>query len=118
MNITLADINHLEQIFQNLQSSNQKLLSQGIYQWDETYPGKALLEADIHSKAMFVGLEEARVIASVSADTKQPNVYADISWHPATLRPLLIHRLCITPEKQGQGMGQKMLDFVEVYARE
>jgi ribosomal protein S18 acetylase RimI-like enzyme len=31
---------------------------------------------------------------------------------------LLIHRLCVVPEKQGQGVGRRMLEFIETYARE
>ena len=99
MQIVLAKLHHLESVLENLKAANQKLLRAGVYQWDELYPSQELLEKDIVNKSMFVGLEADEVIASVSVDTKQPNAYASIAWHPATLHPLLIHRLCVTPNK-------------------
>ncbi len=116
MKIVLAEQNHLGPVLHNLKASNQKLLSQGIYQWDDAYPSKELLEADIRQQAMYVGFEENRVIASVSVDTQQPNAYSEISWKPSTVNPLMVHRLCVLPEKQGQGVGRKMLEFVEMYS--
>jgi ribosomal protein S18 acetylase RimI-like enzyme len=116
--IILAQAHHLEQVFHNLTASNKNLLTQGIYQWDDTYPSRALLEADIQSKTMFVLLENHQVIASVSVDTKQPAVYSEIFWNPVTSNPLMVHRLCVAPEKQGQGLGRRMLEFVETYAKE
>ena len=118
MVIRLASENDLEQVIGNLRSANQKLLGEGIYQWDDTYPTRELLESDIHNKTMFVAFEHDRVIASVSVDTKEPAVYSSISWNPETSNPLMIHRLCVTPEKQGQGVGRKMLDFTEIYGAE
>ena len=118
MQVVLATTSHLEQVLQNLKAANQKLLSQGVYQWDDTYPSRELLEADIEQQAMYVALEQNRITASVSVDTKQPNAYSDISWHPATLKPLMVHRLCVHPEKQGQGVGRRMLEFIETHAVE
>jgi ribosomal protein S18 acetylase RimI-like enzyme len=86
-------------------------------QSDELYPSKALLETDIQNHAMFVGQGADKVVASVSVDTQHPNAYNTIAWNSETSKPLLIHRLCVVPNKQRQGTGREMLDFIETYAQ-
>jgi hypothetical protein len=51
MNLEPAQPQDVLIIIDILKQCNQNLLSQGIYQWDEKYPSKELIEQNITAKA-------------------------------------------------------------------
>ncbi len=46
-----------------------------------------------------------------------PAEYGSIGWNDGG-RPLVMHRLCISPSLQGKGLAKHLVRFAEQYARE
>lgn len=95
------------------------LLSQGITQWDETYPDKAIFQADITRSHTFLQRDgSGRLVAYFAMDTED-----DLQWAIRTRAyappacALLLHRLCIHPQLQGRGLGRSCIQFAEKQAR-
>ncbi len=53
-------------------------------------------------------------------NSDQAAEYADIQWKYAAVpeKVLVIHTLCIPPDKAGKGYATKMLDFAKSFAKE
>lgn len=88
----------------------------GIHQWDEAYPTRETVEADVARGTLFV-LEDDQgaCVASVALDEAQSEEYTLLVWtspEPA----LVVHRLCVDPAVQGRGYARRLMDFAESHA--
>lgn len=97
----------------------------GLDQWDELYPDRAVLEADLRSGCAF-GIQangdaasgETALMAYVVLNGEQSEEYRAIPWRDADGCPLVIHRLCVDPLFRGRGAAKRLAAFAEDYARE
>ncbi len=99
--------------------------SQGIDQWDERYPDRAVLEADLRAGvafALFGDREESprfqagAPVGYVALNEEQSEEYRDVPWLENGGAPLVIHRLCVDPVFQGRGAAKTLLSFAETFA--
>ena len=89
----------------------------GIFQWDEHYPSKAVLENDISSGEMRLVCDDERIVGAVVLNDRQDEDYARGDWffeEPAAV----VHRLCIDPECQHHGFGRQAIGLAEAALRE
>lgn len=64
---------------------------------------------------LYVFASLGQVLAVVTIDTQHEGEYNTVRW--TTSEPaLIVHRLCVDPEVQGQGTGRRLMEFVERYA--
>ena len=88
---------------------------QGIRQWDEIYPSKAILEEDIEKQQMHV-IEVGGIVAGLMVNNEdQSPEYGDVAWRFSG-RPLVVHRLTIHPSYQRRGLATCLMDFAEAVA--
>lgn len=98
---------------------------EGIDQWDELYPDRAVLEGDLRSGAafaLFIPPERQdpagkRPAAYVALNGEQSPEYAQVTWALSDESPLVIHRLCVDPRFRGLGAAKRLVLFAEDYAR-
>jgi GNAT superfamily N-acetyltransferase len=89
----------------------------GIEQWDETYPTDRHLLADIEAGSMYVACAASgQVVGTVVLNEYQEPEYAAVPWTSQS-RPLVVHRVMVAPEHQGQGIAQALMMFAERHAR-
>ncbi len=69
---------------------------------------------------MYVLEEEGEICASMILNHFQAEEYKEINWiYPGEGEEILvIHTLCIPPQKAGRGYGQQMVDYAKEFARE
>ena len=91
--------------------------SQGIYQWNQSYPTKAIIESDITSDACYVLKDNEKCAAYVAINEEQAPEYRQVDWSTAGEKVLVIHRLSVHSEFQGKGIAKKLLEFIEDFAR-
>jgi GNAT superfamily N-acetyltransferase len=117
MKIVQADFGHIPSVDRIISACMQTMRMNGIYQWDEIYPNRKIISNDIKSRSMYVVEYNNVCIAAVTLDRKQEPAYMNIAWsggEPA----LVVHRLCVALDYQGKGIGGRLMDFAEDYARE
>jgi GNAT superfamily N-acetyltransferase len=88
----------------------------GIFQWDEIYPNRELVEEDVREGALYVAQENGITLGAVCLNEKQDAAYHGVKWY-GTGPVLVVHRLCVDPVCQGQGIARRLMDFAEEYAR-
>ncbi len=86
----------------------------------DVYPTIAVPEAKVPTGTMYVLEENDEVCASMVLNHDQAKEYAEIEWqYPGEGdRVLVIHTLCIPPQKAGHGYGRQMVEYAKRYAAE
>ena len=81
------------------------MIENGIFQWNEYYPSKEVLENDIKLEQIWK-LEIGEEIAGIIVLTEIEDVeYENVNWITENNNNnLYIHRLAVHPKYQGKGM--------------
>jgi ribosomal protein S18 acetylase RimI-like enzyme len=89
----------------------------GIFQWDEIYPSRELIEEDVRDGSSYLAQANGVILGAVCLNEQQDAVYQQVRW--CGIEPVLVvHRLCVDPACQGQGIASRLMDFAEEYARQ
>lgn len=89
----------------------------GIDQWDDIYPNRQVLEDDIKAGTLYV-FDNGGIKGMVVANEFQDEEYDVLPWQYRAGSQLVIHRLCVDPLYQRQGVAQKLVLFVEDLAKQ
>ncbi|MCM1387404.1 MAG: GNAT family N-acetyltransferase [Bacillus sp. (in: Bacteria)] len=87
--------------------------SQGIMQWDEFYPTREDFRADIEAGNLYIGYDkdEAAVIYVLSQEFDED--YRNGNWQDETKSFYVLHRLCVNPKYQHQGIAGLTMEHME-----
>ena len=82
------------------------------------YPTVDVPKSKVPVKEMYVLEENGEICASMVINKDQAPEYSGIAWQYSAANDdvLVIHTLCIPPEKAGKGYGRKMVEFAKEYA--
>ena len=87
----------------------------GIEQWDEIYPTRSHLAADIGAERLHLLLDDGILVAIGCLDDEQPAPYAEVAWTLAG--PVAVaHRVAVAPTAQGRGYGALLMQGLEELA--
>lgn len=112
----LAVLEDLENLFLLTNSCASYLRAQGIFQWNENYPSKAVLLNDINLKQIFKIEFNNEIIGCIVLSSKMDNEYKKVKWLTKNHKNLYIHRLAVLPKYQKRGYGKLLMDFAENFA--
>lgn len=110
--IRLARIEELDFVHGLVQEATRHMDNKGIPQWDDIYPGKAILNADIENQQMHLIEVEGRVAGLIVINEVQSPEYASVAWKHSG-RALVVHRLTIHPDYQRRKLASYLMDFAE-----
>jgi ribosomal protein S18 acetylase RimI-like enzyme len=89
------------------------LCSQGIDQWDEAYPSRSTIETDVASGTAFVAKRAGAVVGVIVLNQHQEHEYATVPWRFTQGPVLVVHRLMVHPDVEGQGLARSLMAFAE-----
>ena len=89
------------------------MLKNGIDQWDSSYPNFDVIITDLKARTYFVAEENGEIIGGINIDENQDKTYLTIDWADKTNQFLVVHRLAVVEENWGDGIGKKLMLFVE-----
>jgi len=113
--IRLARIEELDSVYSLVQEAIRHMDNQGIPQWDDIYPSKVVLNADIENRQMHLIEVEGRVAGLIVINEDQSPEYAGVAWRHGG-RVLVVHRLTIHPDYQRHKLAFYLMDFAEEMA--
>lgn len=112
---THADVNEIQTF---VDKAKVVMDSQGIYQWDEIYPTIENFAGDEAKGELYVGEVDGKLAACFTLNQFQDEEYFSADWENKGDDFIVIHRLCVNPDFQGQGVGIKTCRYIEKLALE
>lgn len=116
--IRKATINDIDSILKITTACALLMMENEIFQWDETYPNKAVFKRDVSRAELYVILHGSDILGCIAISTLIDKEYLPVSWLTETERNLYIHRLAIHPKHQGKGLARELMSFAENYGIE
>ena len=116
--ISKASIVDLSELHALTKSCAKHMIKNGIFQWNEKYPSKEVLQKDIELQQIWKLQEDDKIIGIIVLTEIEDKEYKNVQWLIKNSKNLYIHRLAILPNFQGKGNAQKLMEFAENYAKE
>jgi GNAT superfamily N-acetyltransferase len=117
MRIVQAHQGYIPRVVRLISAATHTMREEGIYQWDEIYPNEEIITKDVDSRSLYVLEQGDLCIATVSLNQEQDEAYQQVHWlggEPV----LVVHRLCVDPAYQGNGIASRLMDFAEEHAKQ
>lgn len=118
MEFLAANLKDSKKIFSLIERCKEKLVSQGINQWNDEYPNYMNIQDDIKTSALYKGVLGPDIVAIISFNENQEKEYRTINWRYTNGNILVIHRLAVDPDFQGLGLSSILMKHAENYAIE
>ena len=111
--LLLSDLNtaiprDLPEILRLFEVAKAHLREQGVPQWPDDYPDEKQMLDDILARTVWILPRNKRIIACYVLNNFQDKDYADLKWRYTGEKTLVLHRLVVHPEFQGQGIGRAL----------
>ncbi|ANS74351.1 GCN5 family acetyltransferase [Paenibacillus yonginensis] len=117
--IIKANPDHLQPLMSMIGRVVRIMNDGGNEQWGADYPAEDIIAEDINSQTMYIAAgENGQVLGMMVLDENQDDQYAGIDWQQKQGPNLIMHRLAVDPNAQGQGIASKLIAFAERYALE
>ena len=114
--IRKAFMSDLETVKKLTEACAEKMIDDGIYQWNDHYSSKEIFEKDIKEQVLYVWDEENLIKGCIMFSSEKDKVYDSAKWLTPDNNNLYIHRLAVHPIFQNKGIGNKLMDFTETMA--
>ncbi|MGL5353721.1 MAG: GNAT family N-acetyltransferase [Clostridium sp.] len=113
LKFVLATQDMLDSIVEMFTDAINKMKEINIYQWDEIYPNRNLLEEDIKKKQLYIALYNGEVVSAYVLNKECDEEYINGEWKYPNSTYYVIHRLCVNPKYQNNGIGQATMKYIE-----
>jgi GNAT superfamily N-acetyltransferase len=113
--VTIEDFEKVIKIYHDVAKNMQ---SNGIFQWNESYPSEGILRNDILSGHMYAGIINTEMASLFVLNKTCEDDYLRANWSYSGNNFIVIHRFCVKVEYQNRGIGIKTMGAIEGYIRE
>lgn len=104
-----------------VRSAQQYLKKQGIDQWQDNYPTREIIEADINTAEAYVLDDDGHVAGYFAVYTADEPVYEYLEggcWLLQSKNFAAMHRVCISHEYRGKGLAHMIYTYAAERAHE
>ena len=84
-----------------------------IYQWDDIYPAREDFEEDIEKHTLYLAYAEDSLAALYVISGECDEQYKNGQWKYEDSSAIILHRFCVSPAFQNQGIGKAVLEHIE-----
>ena len=118
MEYRLGKREDLDEICELVQRAIAEMERQGIDQWDEVYPARCDFENDLNNESLYLVTEQEKIVALYVLSRECDEQYRNGRWKSKDETACVLHRLCVSPDYQNQGIGKVVLRHIEEQTRE
>jgi len=111
MDIRSADYNDLNSLMDITNRCIDHLNNQAVYQWDEIYPSAKDFRDDIDAQCLYSITNDNKVCGCICINQTEFPGYENADWQGAAF--LVVHKVIIDPQKEGQGFGKYAMSQAE-----
>lgn len=112
-----AKLDDLKSVIVLYKSVTQNMIENGLFQWDEHYPNEELISYDVQNSKLYIGKNDDKIACAFVLNNFYDDEYKNGEWINKSEPYLVLHRLCVSPNFQHKGMGNKALTFAEELCR-
>ncbi|MDR2044427.1 MAG: GNAT family N-acetyltransferase [Clostridium sp.] len=112
--VKIEDINVIDKIFKH---SIENMIKNNIFQWDEIYPNKEILENDIRKNQMYKIILNSNIVSVFVLNKEYDKEYLSAKWEYDGNNFVILHRLCVNAEYQNRGFGVKTMLCIEKHLK-
>lgn len=94
-------------------SAIDTMIQNKIFQWDELYPAEKDFREDIERGQCYVGVTEDRIAVVYVLNQECDEQYKNGEWKYVEEPYYIVHRLCVDPVFQNQGVARRTLLHIE-----
>ena len=113
----IAEEKNLQEILGIFSAAIKEMNKYNISQWDEVYPDKYTIENDIRKKQLYIGKIDSEIVCVYVLNSDCDEQYINGNWQYPNATYGVIHRICVNPKFQNQGIGILTLNHIEVQLR-
>ncbi len=84
-----------------------------IAQWDEVYPNESHVDEDLQNRQLYLAKAGGTLAGIITLNRDSDPEYATADWQYNGPDYRVVHRLCVSPALQGQGIGRQMMQLAE-----
>jgi ribosomal protein S18 acetylase RimI-like enzyme len=114
--IRIARMDDLDKIMNIVNETIEDLNTEGNYQWSTDYPLRENFEEDIKSASLYIYEQDGEVASFMCINKKQDDAYNNVNWSKDG-DAIVIHRFAVKRSFQKKGIGSKMIEFTENFAK-
>lgn len=112
MTIRQARSQELQEVLALVKTAIHHMESQGIHQWDDIYPDRETLLADLENRHTYVIESNDHIVGMIVVNEDQSPEYSTVDWKfPG--RAIVVHRLTIDPVHERQGLASQLMRIAE-----
>lgn len=109
----MAENADMKEIMTLVQQATFAMEAGGIHQWDERYPMEEDFLEDLSQGNLYVGVKEAQIAVIFTLNSFCDEEYVKGTWMYPEEEFCVIHRLCVHPKFQNQGIAKRTLQYIE-----
>ncbi|EQB88440.1 GNAT superfamily N-acetyltransferase [Clostridium punense] len=109
---SVAEEKELQEIINIFNDAIEEMNKHNILQWDEVYPDKNTIENDIRNKELYVGKIHSEIACVYAVNDECHEEYINGNWKYPKATYAVIHRMCVNPKFQNQGIGILTLNHI------
>lgn len=106
-------VDDLDAICDLVSRAIKNMIQNHIYQWDELYPTREDFQADIEKGELTVGQADGEIAVIYTLNQEYEPEYNDACWERPDGRFCVVHRLCVDPAFQNQGVAANTMRDLE-----
>lgn len=116
--IRKAKLSDISQIMGVARACTRDMIDRKIYQWNDAYPSRSVFEKDVDRNELYVIEIGKTVVGAIVISSLMDEEYKAVRWLTENGPNVYIHRLCVHPKYQGQGLAGRMMAYAEKRATE
>ena len=110
---SIAEEKNLQDVFNIFLAAIEEMNKHNIMQWDEVYPDKDTLQNDVKKKNLYIGKVHNEIACIYVLNDDCDEQYENGNWKYPYAVYNVIHRMCVNPKFQNQGIGKLTLKYIE-----
>ena len=108
-----ATLDDIEEICSLISQAVEKMIRHGILQWDEIYPTEEDFRKDINKNQLYVGITDGKIAVVYALNRECEDEYQNGLWKYPDEPYYVLHRMCVNPDFQNQGVAKHTLLHIE-----
>ncbi len=113
MNYRLGTLQDLDSINALIKDAIIEMEKHDIYQWDNIYPSSDDFKDDIEKSTLYTAHEDDELVAFYVISRECDEAYKNAKWIYDEDSSYVLHRFCVSPNKQNRGIGKTVLQHIE-----